>query len=74
MQTSGIPIEQFDRPTWTLAVLEELKEKAKMIQFGRLQRVLETAMPLGLGFTLYLNGNQIKSEKGGAMKRWSTFR
>lgn len=50
-------------PTWTVVVLEDLKEKASDLSMGRLRWVLETAMPLESDFTLYLNGNVISSSK-----------
>ena len=61
--TSAIPLAYFDKPTWTLVLLEDLKEKARSIQLGRLKRVLETAMPLGTGFKLQLNGTVVESSK-----------
>lgn len=64
LKTSGIPLAQFETPSWTLVLLEELKDKARSIQLGRLRRVLETAMPLGSGFTLHLNGTVVESSKG----------
>lgn len=63
LKASGTPIKQFERPTWTFAILEELKEKARTIQLGRLKRVLETAMPLAVDFKLFLNGAKIESVK-----------
>jgi hypothetical protein len=50
-------------PTWTFVVLEDLKEKAQQLKTGRLRWVLETAMPLESDFTLYLNGQAVKSSK-----------
>lgn len=50
-------------PTWTLVVLEDLKEKANQLATGRLKWVLETAMPLASDFTLYLNGKLVASSK-----------
>jgi hypothetical protein len=49
--------------TWTLVVLEDLKEKAHQLATGRLKWVLETAMPLASDFALYLNGTQVVSSK-----------
>jgi hypothetical protein len=48
-------------PTWTIAVMSKLKDMAKELREGRLRWVLETAMPLGDDFLLYLNGKQITS-------------
>ena len=49
--------------SWTLVVLEDLKEKAQKLGTGRLRWVLETAMPLESDFALYLNGQRITSSK-----------
>jgi hypothetical protein len=50
-------------PSWTLVVLEELKEKAREVRPGRLRWVLRTAMPLAADFHLSLNGERIESAK-----------
>jgi len=50
-------------PTWTLVVLEDLKEKAHRLATERLRWVLETAMPLESDFDLYLNGDKVSSAK-----------
>jgi Histidine kinase-, DNA gyrase B-, and HSP90-like ATPase len=49
--------------SWTLALLEELKDRAAKLSPGRLKWVLRTAMPLSIDFKLYLNGDQITSSK-----------
>lgn len=49
--------------TWTFALLTELKPKAFEIKEGRLKWVLETALPLNPGFSLFYNGNEVKSSK-----------
>lgn len=49
--------------SWTLAVLEDLKEKALDIRTGRLRWVLRTAMPLKPGFALFLNTEKLTSSK-----------
>ena len=53
------------RPSWTVVILEDLKEKARTMGSGRLQWVLSTAMPLGVSFKLFLNGQEVKSSKIG---------
>jgi hypothetical protein len=58
-----IEINDLKTGTWTLAILEDLKPKAKTIQQGRLQWVLATAMPLKTDFKLFLAGEEIKSSK-----------
>ena len=49
--------------SWTLVLLEELKDKARSMKLGRLRWVLSTAMPLGSDFRLTLNGDRIESSK-----------
>lgn len=64
--TLGMTIETIDESewgTWTLVVLEGLREKARELQTGRLDWVLSTAMPLGSGFSLYLNDSGVISSK-----------
>jgi hypothetical protein len=50
-------------PTWTIVVLEDLKEKAYQLAKGRLRWVLETAMPLESDFALFLDGGPVASSK-----------
>ena len=50
-----------NRGSWTIVILEELKEKARSVGFGRLRRVLRTAMPLSARFRLFLNNEEIVS-------------
>ena len=54
--------------SWTVAVMSDLKQMAKELSPGRLRWVLETAMPLGDDFRLYLNGEPITSAKLKAKK------
>jgi hypothetical protein len=49
--------------SWTVAIMSDLKPMATELSEGRLRWVLETAMPLGDDFKLYLNGNAIVSSK-----------
>ena len=51
------------QPSWTVVILEELKKKARTMGRGRLLWVLRTAMPLSVGFRLFLNGNEVESSK-----------
>jgi Histidine kinase-, DNA gyrase B-, and HSP90-like ATPase len=60
---AGIDSGALDSPHWTLAILEDFKEKAWDIKLGRLKWVLRTAMPLRSGFQLFLNKDEIKSSK-----------
>lgn len=49
--------------SWTIALLEDLKEKAAKIRVGRLRWVLSTAMPLRSDFSVFLNGEGVASAK-----------
>ncbi len=49
--------------SWTIAILENLKDKANTIKHGSLKWVLRTAMPLNIDFKLFLNGEEITSSK-----------
>lgn len=49
--------------SWTLCVLDELKDKAMLMKPGHLKWVLSTAMPLSTGFSLHLNDHEIVSSK-----------
>lgn len=60
---TGIKNEKFAEEHWTLAILEDLTDKAREIKHGRLSWVLKTAMPLKAEFKLYLNGEQVISSK-----------
>ena len=51
-------------PSWTLVLLENLRERASALaSTGRLQWVLETAMPFASDFQLRLNGDLVESNK-----------
>ena len=50
-------------PSWTIVILEDLKDKARSMPLGRLRWVLRTAMPLSAQFKLYLNSEEIESSK-----------
>lgn len=49
--------------SWTLCVLEELKNKAADIKRGRLKWVIRTAMPLRTDFRIFIDGEQVEKEK-----------
>ncbi len=51
------------RQSWTMVILEDLKEKAAALTPGRLEWVLRTAMPLRASFKLFLNGQEVESSK-----------
>lgn len=54
--------------SWTVAIMSDLKQMAKELSPGRLRWVLETAMPLGDDFLLFLNGERVTSVKEKAKK------
>lgn len=54
--------------SWTLALLEDLTEKARKIKLETLRWVLSTAMPLRSDFNLFLNGEKVLSSKEGYEK------
>ena len=49
--------------SWTIVILEDLKQKAHAIKLGRLRWVLRTAMPMSPQFRLFLNGEAVRSSK-----------
>ncbi len=58
-------------PSWTVAIMSELKDMIANLTPGRLKWVLRTAMPLRDDFKLYLDGNRIVSSKGKkAARKW----
>ncbi|RQY10998.1 ATP-binding protein [Burkholderia stagnalis] len=61
----GVNIDFFNKPHWTLCLLEELKDKVLDIKTGRLKWVLSTAMPLDPTgkFQLHLGGEAVESSK-----------
>ncbi len=66
LSLSGIALESIsgkDGKPWTIAILEDLTDKAKEIKIETLEWVLSTAMPLQSDFRLYLNCNEVKSSK-----------
>ncbi len=52
-----------EQASWTIVILEDLKEKARAMQPGRLKWVLRTAMPLSTQFNLFLNKERVESSK-----------
>ena len=49
--------------SWTVAILESLKDKGSNIRHGRLKWVLGTAMPRVSDFRLFLNGKEVSSAR-----------
>lgn len=63
-EKAAIDFERLSKnQSWTIAILEDLKPKAEKLGLGRLKWVLETAMPLGSHFRLFLNAKEIESSK-----------
>ena len=66
LQKIGVNPEMLPKTqSWTIAILEDLKDKARKMTERRLRSILSTAMPLGTSFRLYLNGQQVQSSKEG---------
>ena len=63
LETKPLALQLESTETWTLVVLEDLKEKASQLATRRLHWVLSTAMPFESDFTLYLNGNRVAPSK-----------
>lgn len=64
------------KPSWTVAIMSELKDMVKEIKPNRLKWILSTAMPLRSDFNLYLNGDKVESSKlrGAKIARWQLGR
>lgn len=54
--------------SWTIVILQNLKDKINELQTGRLMWILSTAMPLQDNFTLHLNCTEIVSSKASYKK------
>lgn len=52
--------ELIESSSWTICVLEALKEKASDLKLGRLKWVLKTAMPLKLNFEVFVDKDKIE--------------
>jgi histidine kinase/DNA gyrase B/HSP90-like ATPase len=64
VEGAGLQFDALDKlPSWTIVVLDVLKAKAKELHVGHLRQVLRTAMPLGVTFQLFLNGDAVPSSK-----------
>jgi hypothetical protein len=50
-------------PTWTAALLSDLKSKAHEIEHGRLRWLLRTALPLRDDFSINFNGEELSPSK-----------
>ena len=53
-------------PSWTVAIITDLKPMAIELSAGRLRWVLSTAMPLRDDFSLFLNGQKVAASKANA--------
>lgn len=63
LEALGLESIEPNAESWTIAILENLKDKAQDINHGPLKWVLRTAMPLGADFRLFLNGEEVFSSK-----------
>jgi hypothetical protein len=52
-----------DGESWTMVLLESLKERAEKLTPARLRRVLRTTLPLKSAFSITLNGEKVVSSK-----------
>jgi len=71
IKPAEIPLAE--NKSWTLAILEDLTDKAHKIRTETLRWILSTAMPLRVDFYLSLNGDQIVSSKE-KLDKWVEFR
>lgn len=56
-------------PTWTLALLTNLKGPGRKIQIGHVRRMLRSALPLGPSIRIWLNGEELLPSKTDAAVR-----
>jgi hypothetical protein len=63
LESACIDEKEFKKKSWTLAIIEDLKPKARKITQNKLQWMLSTAMPLQNDFSLFLNCTLIVSSK-----------
>lgn len=57
-------------PSWTAAVLSDLKPRGRELQRGRLRWILRTALPLRDDFLLWFGKEQLQSAKVDATPPW----
>lgn len=59
-------------PSWTFAILSDLKDKVHEIRRGTLEWVLRTALPLRDDFAVSLDGSKLEASKAGKgrLGRW----
>jgi hypothetical protein len=58
-------------PSWTAAILTELKAPARTLQRGRLRWVLSSALPLNPQFSLWVNGDAVEPSKAAGTRVWT---
>jgi hypothetical protein len=59
-----LPLFGHDAPrTWTLVIVDRLKEERKKMSKGRLEWIISTALPLVPDFQVFLNGNEVPPSK-----------
>lgn len=59
----GVGQKELELPSWTLVLLENLKDRVQEVTEKRLSWLLSTAMPLAADFQLFLNTVEIRSSK-----------
>lgn len=52
-----------NKKTWTIVILESLKQRVENLKTGRLRWVLSTSMPINPSFKLFLNNENVDSSK-----------
>jgi len=63
-QEVDLPLLTADAPkNWTLVVIDQIKERTKLIKKGRLRWVISTALPLDPTFKVFLNDEEITPSK-----------
>lgn len=55
--------KRVSKDTWTLVVLSDLKDAGKQLKTGILNRMLESALPIGAEMAIDINGSLLKSSK-----------
>ncbi len=58
--------------SWTIVIVDQLKDRARLITKGRLKWIIATALPAVPDFKVYLNGYEVEPSKlrTKVLKRW----
>lgn len=57
-------------PSWTVAVMTDLKELAGDIQEGRLRYIVSTGLPIRPDFSVYINGEEVEPYRAKGERIW----